>query len=314
MANIADSNNRWSFNTPVTLIVFNRPENTAQVFEAIRKIKPKQLFVIADGPRSDRLGEEELCAKTRAIIDTVDWDCKVYKNYSDINLGCRKRIGMTGLPWVFETVDETIVLEDDCLPHHSFFRFCQILLEKYRYDEKVLAICGTNHLKKWKARQQSYHFSDHFSAWGWATWKRVWDRYDINMQSWEKPEMKEYVKGSIQNIKRFSMYEKFLDETYNKKNSSWAYQMLYLGLSTSGLTIVPAQNLISNIGFGENATNTDSEGDIRANLPIYETNFPLKDPLSISVDKSFENWRHFRFFSRSITARIYRKIELLGRH
>ena len=128
--------------TPVAFIIFKRPDTTKKVFETIRQIKPSKLFVIADGPREEKR-ETEKCAATRAIIDSIDWDCEVLKNYSDLNLGCKKRVA-TGLDWVFSIVEEAIILEDDCVPHPTFYRFCEKLLEKYRDDKRIMTICGTN--------------------------------------------------------------------------------------------------------------------------------------------------------------------------
>ena len=132
--------------TAIAFMVFNRPDTTKKVFETIREAKPPKLLVIADGPRAGRPGETEKCAATRAIIDSVDWECEVLTNYSDVNLGCKRRVS-SGLDWVFNTVEESIILEDDCLPHSTFFQFCEELLEKYRYDSRIMQICGSNLIK-----------------------------------------------------------------------------------------------------------------------------------------------------------------------
>ena len=149
----------WQLNTPVVLIIFNRPDTTAKVFEAIRQAKPSQLLVIADGPRPEKPGEAEKCAATRAIIDRIDWDCEVLKNYSEINLGCQQRVS-SGLDWVFQTVETAIILEDDCLPHPTFFRFCAELLAKYRDEPRVMAISGDNfQCGQNSETDKSYYFS-----------------------------------------------------------------------------------------------------------------------------------------------------------
>ena len=166
----------WTLETPVVLIIFNRPDRTKKVFEAIRQAKPTKLLIIADGPREERTGETELCAQTRSIVEKVDWDCDVIKKYADSNLGIKNCIGKEGLPWAFEIAEEAIILEDDCLPNQTFFRFCQELLKKYRYDERVMTISGSNLLVEWKSDIQDYHFSNHFSCWGWASWRRVWQK------------------------------------------------------------------------------------------------------------------------------------------
>ena len=120
-----------SLNTAVAFIIFKRPEETQRVFAEIRKVKPPKLLVVADGSRPDRPGEDLQCAAARAIIDQVDWECEIFRNYADTNLGCRDRIS-SGLDWVFDTVEEAIIIEDDCLPHPTFFRFAEELLERYR--------------------------------------------------------------------------------------------------------------------------------------------------------------------------------------
>ncbi|MCX5679732.1 MAG: glycosyltransferase family 2 protein, partial [Candidatus Omnitrophica bacterium] len=169
--------------TPVVLTIFNRPDKTELVFNAISKARPRQLFVIADGPRPDAPGENERCLDARAIIERVDWDCCLRKNYSDVNMGCKRRVS-SGLDWVFSSVEEAILLEDDTLPSHSFLFFCQELLEKYRYDNRINYISGTNYQLGKSRTDYSYFFSRYASFWGWATWRRAWRHYDVDMKSW----------------------------------------------------------------------------------------------------------------------------------
>src|SRR4051812_24867462 len=137
-------------------MVFNRPDLTERVFQAIRAARPKRLLVVADGPRND--AERERCDATRAVIK-VDWDCELETNYSDANLGCKRRVG-SGISWVFERCEDAIILEDDTLPSPSFFPFCQELLRRYRDDERVMCICGMNLVPEPKARgPETYYFS-----------------------------------------------------------------------------------------------------------------------------------------------------------
>ena len=124
---------RWSLNTPVAFLIFNRPDTTQLVFNEIAKARPPKLLVVADGARTNKSGEAELCARTREIINQVDWECEVLTNYSDSNLGCRARVS-SGLDWIFKQVPEAIILEDDCLPDPSFFRFCEEMLARYRNE------------------------------------------------------------------------------------------------------------------------------------------------------------------------------------
>ncbi|MEW5859289.1 MAG: glycosyltransferase family 2 protein, partial [Cyanobacteriota bacterium] len=244
--------------TPVALLIFKRPETTAKVFEAIRQAKPPKLLVVADGPRTDQPGEAEMCAAARAIIDTVDWNCEVIKNYSDVNLGCGLRPA-TGINWVFEQVEEAILFEDDCLPHPTFFQFCEELLEKYRDDERVMSIAGTNLLGERKLPGQSYYFSYFGGNWGWASWRRAWKYFDYDIKQW--PEILEsgFLENYLRVPKYYLFWQKIFQNAYQNQNRScWDYQWLLACWLQHGLKIVPEVNLITNIGFGANATHTFS--------------------------------------------------------
>src|SRR5579871_4386735 len=167
----------WKLTTPVALIVFNRPDTTRQVFQEIRRVRPPVLLVVADGPRRDHPEDEQLCRETRAVAEEVDWPCQVLTEYSDVNLGCRHRPA-SGLDWVFSQVEEAIILEDDCVPHPSFFRFCSELLSRYRDDARIGTIAGTNVQGGRKRGGASYYFSKYPTIWGWASWRRAWALYD----------------------------------------------------------------------------------------------------------------------------------------
>ncbi len=169
--------------TPIVLIIFNRPETTKQVFAAVANAKPAQLFIIADGPRTDRPDDLGKCAAARKITERIDWNCEVYRNYSDVNLGCGHRPA-TGITWAFEKVEEAIILEDDCVPDPTFFRFCEELLEKYRYDERIMMIGGRNNLPSDKQHRCSYHYARIPNCWGWATWRRAWQYHDMELKLW----------------------------------------------------------------------------------------------------------------------------------
>src|ERR1041384_7041735 len=174
--------------TPVGFLIFNRPDHTRRVFAEIAKAKPPKLFIIADGPRVAVAGEAERCAAARAVVERIDWDCDVKGNYSDENLGCKKRVA-SGLTWIFDQVEEAIVLEDDTLPDPTFFRFCEELLEKYRSDERIMHISGNNYQFGRRVDSHSYYFSRYDHIWGWASWRRAWRAYDGDMKLW--PELRD---------------------------------------------------------------------------------------------------------------------------
>jgi hypothetical protein len=289
-------------NTPVALIIFRRPDETAKVIEALRLVRPKQLFVIADGPRLEQPDEIDRCKATRAVIDQVDWDCDIHKNYADVNMGLKHRVS-TGLDWVFNTVEEAIILEDDCLPDPTFFRFCGELLEKYRNDERIMMIGGTNVLREWKSTTQSYCFSYFNSCWGWASWRRAWQHYDIEMKLWQDPEVRKKIEMLLANDKHYRSCENMFNRVYNDEINSWALRWFFARLANAGVSITPSVNLISNIGFNKEATHHKSNADRLASLPLSSMGFPLKAPAEVIVDRDYENLRFEKTWGRGKTLR-----------
>lgn len=296
--------------TPVVLIIFNRPNTTEKIFEAVRQAKPSKLFVIADGFRADRPDEAEKCAATRQIIDRVDWECEVLKDYSDVNMGCKLRV-ISGLDWVFNAVEEAIILEDDCLPDPSFFRFCEKLLEKYRDDKRIMMISGTNILGEWKSDIQDYHFAYYGSIWGWASWRRAWNYYDINMELWAKSEVKQRVKDTICDKKQYLDRQKLWDATYSGMIDTWDYGWSFVRIAQSGLTVIPSGNLVRNIGFSDEATHTRTDNKGLGNLPVFQMSFPLREPFCVAVDREYDRLRHKKMVVNSLGKRIFWKIKRL---
>jgi hypothetical protein len=293
--------------TPVAFLVFNRPDTTERVFEEIRKTQPPKLLVIADGPRSDRPGETEKCSAVRAIIEKVDWDCEVLKNYADGNLGCKQRVS-SGLNWVFDTVEEAIVLEDDCLPHPTFFQFCEELLEKYRNDQRIMMISGTNMLEEWKSPIQSYHFSYFGMIWGWASWRRAWNYYDVEIKLWEQPEIKNLISDVLHDEKQFKRIKSALDSIYAGCDT-WDFQWFFARVCQSGLSIVPSVNLISNIGFSQDGTHTQAHWEGVSNLTLGEMSFPLKSPYGVGIDREYSEKHNQKFLPKSLCKRIEGKLK-----
>lgn len=264
------------FNTPILFLVFNRPDKTQKVFEAIRNVKPTQLFVSADGPRFNVKGEKEKCDLVRSICTAVDWDCDLRLLFRDSNLGCGKAVS-EGISWFFENVEEGIILEDDCLPCSSFFLFCVELLNRYRYNQKISHICGNNFQMGKKRGNSSYYFSRYTHIWGWATWRRAWNDYDFTMAEYER-------------LKNNYPYKKLLpigmmDAVKYGYLDTWDVQWMYTNFLKDKLSIMPNINLVENIGFTDDATHTKSS------IPEYikysisgELYFPLKHPANIKVN------------------------------
>jgi hypothetical protein len=283
--------------TPVAFIIFNRPDTTARVFEAIRQAKPPLLLVIADGARTAKEGEAEKCAATRAIIDKVDWDCEVRTNYSDVNLGCKRRVS-SGIDWIFEQVEEAIILEDDCLPHPSFFDYCDELLDKYRYDTRIMSISGDNFQFGRKRTSDSYYFSQYNHIWGWATWRRAWKHYDVNVQLWNTVRDGGWLNDILNDRSVVKVWYKNFQDVHDGKVDTWDYQWVFACWVQSGLTILPNVNLITNIGFGVDATHTKSPDNEFANLSVEAISLPLQHPefivCNLDADKYFEHSsKHF---------------------
>lgn len=254
------------FHVPVVLFVFNRPDTTKLVFECIRKLRPSKLLIVADGPREGREGEAEKCDVVRAIVDQVDWPCDLLKNLSSINLGCRVRVS-SGLDWVFENVDEAIILEDDCLPDPSFFLFCQHLLDYYRNDERIMHIGGANFQQGTKRGDGSYYFSRFCHIWGWATWKRAWKHYDVSMKLFPHFRQAEYISAIIPDKGMQATLMRDFERVHNNLIDTWDFQWTHAVYSQNGLAIIPNVNLVSNVGFGTGATHTHDADNLFANTP-----------------------------------------------
>jgi hypothetical protein len=268
----------FHLSTPVAFIIFNRPDTTVRVFEAIRQAQPPKLLVVADGPRAEHPEDVEKCAAARAVVENTDWDCEVLRNYAESNMGCKQRVS-SGLDWVFDTVEEAIILEDDCLPHPTFFRFCAELLNRYKSDTRVMHINGNLYGQNFQfSSGASYSFCLLPQVWGWASWRRAWDTFDKDMRKW--PQFRDNGRLSdllVSEYARARLCERWRDISQGKVDT-WDFQWHFSVISNGGLVIAPRCNLISNIGFSNIATHTSNSKDSRANCKMYSMLFPLKHP------------------------------------
>ena len=282
------------------------------MFAEISKARPPKLLVIADGPRADRAGEAEKCAATRAVVEQVDWDCEVLTNYSEVNLGCGLRPA-SGIGWVFQNVEEAIILEDDCLPHQTFFRFCDELLDRYRDDERVMMISGNNFQEGKKRTSHSYYFSRYPHSWGWATWRRAWKLHDFRMNHYKEIAHKGYLKHHYKTIVEHDFFNYIFEKMYEgddrtNRKTIWDYQWQFACTINSGLIVVPNRNLVRNLGFGTDGTNTLNPNGVGYNLPSEEMGFPLKHPEFVMVDKE-RDYRIFRKLNSTPSSRIKAKVK-----
>jgi hypothetical protein len=306
-----------SSNVPVALIFFARPDLLKQTFSAIRQNKPQKLFLIQDGPRPDKPDDIIKIQKCRDIVEHIDWDCKVYRNYSDVNLGCGKRVS-TGVTWAFEHVDRLAIIEDDCVPSEGFFAFCSEVLERYCNDERVDMISGMNNLEVYEETQYDYFFSESGSIWGWATWKRVWDKIDFNLDVVDDPYAtklliahcgKQLVDDCIKMRQKIAK---------GIKMSSWTLQRCVNMYLNSGLIVVPKRNLITNIGLSEDGANSVSSIKMIPRgmrqiyfMRSYSIELPLKHPPIVMADNIFTKKLDRVMGSSGFLQRRYRRIESL---
>lgn len=231
--------------SPILFIVFNRPETTNQVFESIRIARPGKLYIAADGPRENRPEEVILCNEVRQIVDKVDWPCEVKTLFRERNMGCKLGVS-SAIEWFFQNEYEGIILEDDVLPKPDFYLFCDEMLTRYRNDERVIMVTGNNLLGA-NVVSNEYYFSEFYSVWGWATWKRCWDTYDVTIKDWPKKQLISYLKHRF-NSKLFKYYYSGFNLIHENKIDTWDHQWTYNCIFNSGYCIVPRANLIRNIG------------------------------------------------------------------
>jgi len=238
-----------SFDTPILLLIFNRPEATAKVFEAIRARRPSRLYIAADGPRASKPQEKSLCDEARRVVSSIDWPCEVELLFRDSNLGCRMAVS-SAISWFFEREPEGIIIEDDCLPSLDFFRFCERLLHRYRDDRRVMHIGGSNFQNGVRRGEASYYYSRLPHIWGWASWRRAWASYDVSILDLEAFAASGAMNSLFPNcviardgfVKEFAATAKGLLDT-------WDHQWTYAVFKEGGLSIIPNANLVSNIGF-----------------------------------------------------------------
>jgi hypothetical protein len=264
---VASAEASVSLSTPVLFVVFNQPDITSRVFEEIRKARPRQLFIAADGARGDRPGEAAECEETRRVVTRIDWDCDVHTNFRETNVGSRQAVS-SAVSWFLDSVGEGIILEYDCLPDPSFFPFCEAMLDRYRHDARVMAISGTNSQLGRRRGVASYYFSRIPTAWGWASWQRAWRFWDGDVPSFPEFERNECIRSLFrdQHLQRFWL-RKFRDVYSGLNTTTWGFAWVYAVFAQGGLCVTPNANLISNIGFSPRATHAKDTRHRFASLP-----------------------------------------------
>jgi hypothetical protein len=308
-------------NTAVLFAVFNRPNVTASVFDAIRKVRPRRFYVAADGPRLDIPGEAEKCDIVRGIATAVDWPCEVKTLFRDDNLGC-KRAMSSAITWFFEQEESGIILEDDCLPHIDFFEFCRNLLDYYANDDRVFVITGNNFQNGQHRGESSYYFSKYNHCWGWASWRRAWRCYQGDTPFWpEWKQSNEWLNICPEGVER-RYWERIFNQVYVGSIKSWAYPWTACVWRHGGLTVTPNVNLVSNVGFGGDSTHTAAVNSPLAAMATGALG-ELRHPATVVHDDAADRYvfdhvfggRSQRFpwlllsLSRRVAGFVYRKMK-----
>lgn len=294
----------FKLTTPVAFLIFNRPDTTKEVFERIREAKPEKLYLISDAPREGREDDAAKVAQTRQYVEThIDWDCEVHKNYAKTNMGCRDRVS-SGITWVLSQETRAIFLEDDIVPLPEFFRFCQEMLDAYEDHPRVMMVSGLNLVRKHKM-DTPYTFSCFSSIWGWATWRRAWEKYDVDVADW--PELKKA--GTLKKVQSGFSYlfmKRNVDSVYTKQKDTWDIQWDYCRHKHRGLGIVPRENLICNIGFNrEDATHTKEGSDEDFSYGVMR--FPIEKDVPVRRDVEYDKAYIRKYFGVNKVINFIRK-------
>lgn len=241
--------------TPVLFLIFRQPEVTGRVFEQIRAARPRKLYIAADGPRANRPDDIGECEATRAVVANIDWNCELHTRFLPTNLGLKMAVS-SALDWFFQAEEEGIVLEYDCLPELSFFPYCQAMLERYRNDNRIFSITGSNIQADIRRGDGDYYFSRFTGIWGWATWRRSWAMWRPSLEEFDVFIEAKVIESMVSDKKGQAFWIKTFEAVHSGSNlTTWAFYLIYAQIKQGGYCIVPNLNLIKNIGFGSEATN-----------------------------------------------------------
>jgi hypothetical protein len=292
----------YKVKSPVLFLIFNRPEETQLVFEAIKKAKPAKLYVAADGPRPLRPNDASLCEQTKDIIKNINWECEVQTLFRNNNLGCKNAVS-SAVTWFFQNEPEGIVLEDDCLPSEDFFVFADEMLEYYRYNEKVAHVCGCNFQDGIKRDIYSYYYSNITHVWGWAGWRRVWEKYDVDLNWLDDGLKKDFLKTLTDSHVKKTFFRTSLEKVKSGQIDTWDYQYGFLNNYNKMVAVIPQNNMISNIGFNENGTHTLTDS-IQANVRFGKLVLPLVHPPVISANRAADQYTLNKEITRVLSVYI----------
>lgn len=296
----------------VLCVFFIRPETFEQVFAQVREARPSKLFLYQDGPRAGR-GDEEKIARCREIAETgIDWECQVYRNYQEANVGVDPSM-YNAITWMFSHVDKGIILEDDIVASQSFFPFCKELLDRYENDNRIFTIAGMNHLDVYGPEDADYFFSRRSAIWGWATWKRCIELFDTEYSFMENPYVLKQMKGQIE-----ALDEKISTCRWHRDSGIRYFETIIWNTKSTQnmLDIVPTKNLTANIGVGAGGSHGAGSMEVVPNglkqvyyKKTYEYEFPLRHPRHMVADLYYTK-RFCRILSEGYPlVKAYRSVE-----
>ena len=280
---------------PILVIAFNRPDHLKILIDRLREVQPTRVYLAVDGPREGNEGEEHKVTECQEMVSDIDWECDVTTNFQESNLGCGLGVS-TAITWFFDNEDRGIILEDDIIPDHSFFPFCEELLVRHQNDSHVFAISGCNFVPPEEiSTHADYRFSQVPHIWGWATWRNRWQQYNLDIAGWRKdlPATKLWAKSG-HSIPAAVYWAGTFELLARKEVDTWDGQLVYLCMKTGMLTATSNTNLIENIGFNEQATHTLVDRDELQ--PIIPVSLPTT-PQLVQLDKKADAWtrkNHFR--------------------
>jgi hypothetical protein len=295
------------YDIPILLLIYDRPNTVKQVMSVLRVIQPRHLYVAADGARPDRPNDKANCLAARKVATDISWSCELKTLFRGENLGCRRAVS-EAIDWFFDKVEEGIILEDDCVPDPSFFRYAQELLCRFREDERIMVIAAQHFHGDAHRPPHSYFFSRYNHCWGWASWRRSWKLYDKNMSLWPALRNTDWLLGIGNGSRQFQNYwTDIFNLAHAGKIDSWAYRWTFSCWVQNGLSILPSKNLVANIGFGENATHTKGSSNIDLISPLEHLDFPLEHPPCLVRDTEADAWsdRHLFHINRWSTGKRF---------
>jgi GR25 family glycosyltransferase involved in LPS biosynthesis len=283
----------YPITVPVLLVAFNRPDTTRTVFQKIREAKPQKLYVTVDGPREEKDGEVDLVNKVKAIVQDVDWNCKTYYLFHEKNLGAEVTVS-SAISWAFENEEYAIILEDDIVAPLSFFRFSNDMLIKYKDDERIATVTGCNFTPIKTTNNEDYFFANYGHSWGWGTWKRNWEMFDLNAEVSDEHLKKDFLKKITNSKAEMNYYRKFFKRIKQNGpgNSTWDQIGFYVHRVKNSLSIIPRVNLTTNIGiYGLHA-----KGLTEHHFRPYDENFVVrKSPIEVIRNIEYDK-HHFRTY------------------